>query len=239
MLTKYQNQIFQTIVAAGLNVRDFSFEKKLLNDGNVTRYYLTLKDSFLHFIIEESPKSYHNFNYWYKENRKLSRELGAFPALPNRATFNVVKDDLNKWLKEHALPHKIDSKEPNLWEQLNDLGNDFQIEHINFEDNESFSVEEKKQVILSLNEAKLRIQETVVLSEPQFKMLNDRFDYLEKAIDRIENKTDWKSLTMGSIISLLLNMYVGQDTGAVIWNIIINALSFIPSLPSPPIINPQ
>lgn len=238
MLTKYKNKIFQIVKDTGLNVKDFSFEKTIFDDKS-EGYKLILIDSYFAFFLEESEESHHKFKYWFKIYEKNFPTSGLIPPGTAYLFFDDIKSGVEKWLKGNVIEYLKDSQESNLWDKINESGINFQTEKNNFEDNQTFSIEEKQQVTLSLNEARLRIQETLILNEPQFKMLSNRLDHLERVLGRIEHKTDYKSLFLGSIVSLLLNMYVGQETGNAILNILINTLSTIPNLPSPPMINLQ
>ena len=60
-------------------------------------------------------------------------------------------------------------------------------------------------------------------TEEQAEVINNRLDYLEKAIDRL-NRIDWKALAISTVIAIGINLYVDTEKGRLLFALFQQAL---------------
>lgn len=152
----------------------------------------------------------------------------AFPR-DRYANFEEIKKNFTNWVNNHLKGYIDELNEIDMWNQSSQLVETKTIEKIDFNDNSPFSKEEIIQIKLGLNEAKLVIINNFNLSENQIEIIENRFRYLEEAIDRT-NKTDWKGIAISTVIGLVLNLGVDTNTGKAIWELFIKVFSNIPMI---------
>ena len=97
------------------------------------------------------------------------------------------------------------------------------------EDKSSFSIEEKQQLRLSLNDVKLLIQTNFNTTQEQQELINNRIDYLIEAVARL-NKFDWKSILVSSVLAIIIALSLDIERGTQLWHLFQTALQIIPSL---------
>ena len=228
MLKKYKNELYHLVSRGNFNLSDFSIKEAKENKSS--QQQLKYKESKMILTIEESEDSFHNFRIWYTKFEKGYPKVGPSPQ-KGHTNFASIKNIINSWLNNELKKFILEIEEVDFWSQLSNNKDSFKLEYINFNDSSQFTNDEKEQVKLSLKEAAILIQENILLSKGQFKILEERISYLISTLDRIDKKVDWKTLAIGSFISMILNMGVDTDTGKLIWEILKKVFSNVPALP--------
>jgi hypothetical protein len=103
------------------------------------------------------------------------------------------------------------------------------FETIDFGNKESFSLDEKFQIRMSINELKFLIQNSIHTTEVEQQIISDRFDYLIEASTRL-NKYDWKSLVISTLISITIALSLDTSKGQIIFNLFKKVFSSLPKL---------
>lgn len=231
MLKKYKNEIYLLLAKGNFQVPQFKLKNVETNTHN--QQILSYKDSGMNFYIDQSPVSFHSFRVWYNKFEVGLPKVGPNPHADNKYfNFAQVKNILNSWLNNELLKYLDESGEPDFWKELSHSNEIFTLNEIKFNENENFDLEDRERLKLSLKEAELIIKDDAILSTVQVKILEDRINYLISAVDRMSNKMDWKSLAIGTIISMILNMGVDTQTGKQIWDVIKALFTTIKYLPS-------
>ena len=225
MLTKYKNQLYDLIKDSDFLINDFKFETSENKESGINTYTLFHIGNNMKFIIEESRVSYHKFRCWFTKFEKSFPKLGPIPRQGYK-DFDEVATNFNKWLHGSLLEYKTDNEEIDYWNSIQGIS----FKNIDFNDNSPFNQEEKKELILGLNEAKELINQELNISPKNLQEINSRIQYLVEAVDR-NNKTDWKTLTIGTIIGIVTNLGIDTDTGKEILNLFSKLLEQIPELP--------
>lgn len=227
MLKKYKNELFILINDTNLNPSDFTMEENTYGNG-VGRNTLTYKNTELKLSIDENPSTFHSFKV---TGTKFEKNFPSSSLTDKYSDFSIIKSYIKTWLNDEVKGFIEEDEEQDFWQVQNNINNQLKLEFIDFEDESPFTVEDKEQIILALGEAKSRIKNKVDLNMEQELVLDSRIEYLIKVIDRVENKTDWKTIAIGGILSTILNMGVDTETGKMLWEIFKVVFSSIPQLP--------
>lgn len=236
MLKKYKNQIYKFIADSPLSINDFNIiePKDKLEESLKDFFTLIYKDTPMSFYILVSEKSHKDLHYNYTIfDKGYPRSLFS-PSLESQVNFgfNHVLNGLKQWFEGYLKDYIEEQESADYWEQIKQEKIDFSQQNINFDDNAPFTEAEKESVTLGLNEAKILLLEKYSFSDGQMEIINKRFDYLEKTIDRALNKTDWKNLAQNVIIGLILNLTTDTNMGSAIYNLFIKVFNNIPNLPT-------
>jgi len=222
MLKKYKNLIYLSIKHTPLEIEDFFIEEEEY------LFKIIYKDTPLHFSFFQEESNYHHFNCQNTVFQKDFPLSSIFPDSPSE--FEYISPAFDIWLEEEVDEYRKEQIEPDYWKQLN---NKFDLEkhNIDFNDNSNFTNEEKKQITLGLNEARIFLKEEFNFSNTQLEIINQRLLYIEGALDRV-NKTDWKSIMISTLIGLITNLGVDTNTASSVWDLFKNIFNNIPSLPA-------
>lgn len=100
---------------------------------------------------------------------------------------------------------------------------------IDFEEYGEFKPDEKEYIKQALNELKKTSKIQLQLNESQFNALSEKIDYLSESVERL-NKTDWKNIVIGSLMSTLFALAITTENMKFIWDTLTNYLRNIPNL---------
>jgi len=90
---------------------------------------------------------------------------------------------------------------PDLWGTIKSETSFTSGEKISEEDLTYFSDDEKTRIRMSINEFRLLLLKKFEPTKDELKVIDDRLDYLLKAVDRL-NKIDWKSIAIATILNI-------------------------------------
>jgi hypothetical protein len=108
--------------------------------------------------------------------------------------------------------------EPDLWEQMARGSRFLSSSPMGPDDNTFFGEAEKTELRQQIREFRLLVLETFVPSPEQAKIIDDRFDYMTTALDRL-NKFDWRSVVINSVISISIALSLNNEQGHVLFNL--------------------
>lgn len=230
MRVKHKNQIFATIQQSGLDVKNFDYTSK--QTASVEDVYIEYvennKPTGLNFNIRISDDSFDLFNY-----RSIiyspSMLYGEWFPRMNYASINDVCDQLDHWINRSLKEYISDKLEVDLWEEYQKGNSLLNINESESSDNSFFSLDEKQQIKLALNDLKLLIPQQFDINPIQLKSINQRLDYLAEGLDRL-NKFDWKSILVSQFLSVGTTLALNPDQFNHLRDLFIKLLHIIPLL---------
>lgn len=228
MRVKYKNDIYNLIKKL-----DFSPEKfDLVVDNSVDLQYpttiLEYKNSPFYFFIRTSNENYNLFDFQYVQYGPAFPLSDFYPA-KDFTTFDVVENYIKSWLNYHVQQYIEDKDEPDLWQKLKENDKSLNIDEIDFDNKDNFSIIEQQQVKMALEELKLLINNEFKTTNEQQKLVEARLDYLIDATLRL-NKFDWKSLVISTLISISVSLTLDTTKGKILFDLFKQVFSLIPTL---------
>ncbi len=205
VLKAQRNEIFEIVKNHDLNPTNFSWER------TASRFIPNTEISILNHLETA---------FYYKfDNRRGSHYAIYSPAKDKAQTAN----NLGSW--ENQLIHvniwaeslKKEINAPDLWELAKENKN--LVEHdFETEDDSKFSDKESELIKDKLNELSDYIVKTRNLNTEQITFLNNRFSYLEEAVERVTKK-DWKIIFIGVLFNIIvgLSLEVGSANEIMIF----------------------
>ena len=231
MLRKYRNQLFNVLkdsLPFDLSYIDYEYKETL------TCYDLkiSVKNSGLFFTVESPKFDYHTFYHFYTEYHspalvKTQRVVSTLIDVVCIALAQWCKKDLARWYDESIL----DAAREDLWTVYFEGKKNLNFNQVDFQDQEYFSHDEKKQIIMSLDAVRLKIKETdsLQLSEDGLKLIDQRIEYLKSATEKL-TKFEWKSVLISTIIGITIALSLDTAKGEALIEIFKQAFVFIPKL---------
>jgi len=213
MLKKYKNKLFYLIEGWGYNVKNFEFSEsttQFSNGQKLPNYILKIKDTSLGFTFHSHPNDFHQFKFTKTEfNPKFTKT-----APSSYQEFELVKDEFRKWLFDDLSDYfdEIDTKD--FWDVIEN-NDEVLLKEINFNGTTPFTKEEKDSVTLALNQFQETLLKNHQFLPAQINQIEKSVNYIKSKID--SNKIDWKNITVGTIITLIVALNVDTDIGKMIW----------------------
>lgn len=227
MRNKYKNAILKIIEDAKFSRSDFSvFEDK--RNGEYGDYVVTsfkYKNSPFIFEVRISSRSFEEMDYRYVQYGP-SFEFSEFYPESNYTNFDNVESAFYNWLYESVKEYEEDQFEPDLWADYENGQSSVDIGQIDFNDKSSFSIIERKQVQLAINEVKYLIEKYFSPVEEQLKLINERLEYLTESTENL-NKFDWKSLLFSTIIGIATTLTLDTEKGKALFDLFKQVFSSI------------
>jgi hypothetical protein len=225
MLKKHKNQLFDLIIQNGLAINQFEIEHV-----NETSSIINFKESPFTFTILVSPKNYYEFRCSYKLfNPTFTSEY--FPS-----EYSVIFVDFEKlclqfakWINNEIKAFIEEQNGMDLWNEYLNGNKTLNFETIDFGNKEPFTIDERSQIKMAINELKYLIKNQLETNEAEQQLVNDRLDYLIEASARL-NKFDWKSLVISTLISITITLSLDTAKGQLIFNLFKKVFSSLPKL---------
>jgi hypothetical protein len=209
LLPSQKDYLYNLIEKKGLPTSQFYFDDVESNDDGIYDTVLCYKgehdffccfgsylDSFKseNFIMTFSPGEY---SYQRKEYpHSWTEQLEYF----------------NGWI--NYLKREVDT--PNKWERL-----EAELKNFGFNSNDEvgkFSIQEYEELKIKIIQLKEKIKAIELLPE-QLSAINQKLDHLTE-IAKDLNKFDWKSLFIGTIMSIIVQFGVTPSNAKSLWNTI-------------------
>lgn len=218
MLDKHLEQLEDIIDYLEFGDTDFKSGKT----GKCQYSFIYMNEPF-EFIIYEHPKSFDNFRIQYtyiepgfhlskifpESNSEKYNEYGNLEFL--KRSFKEWLSAIKRYLEDLYEPYMAGS----VTEKLN---ND-----IHYTD-EIFTEPEKESIRLAIEVLKLNIETKYDLNEQHLKIVEDKLDYVIKAIDRL-NKFDWKKVLLAVIMEIGKESLFSPQKIAQLFNMVNGAFS--------------
>jgi hypothetical protein len=215
MRKKYKNGFYSVVQKAGLRVEDFIIEEKPSDDAD---------DLFIHF---RNTPLYFRARQFVDSEQFICEYTKFWPTYPcselypedGFVTIRGIYSIFEKWLKSHVKQYLDELLVPDLWEQAASQGPLVTSSELSDEDISQFSGEEKIQLRLALSEFRLLIAETFKPTQDQMHIIENRFNYLSDALDRL-NRFDWKSILISSVLTISVALSLDTQRGKQLFDLL-------------------
>jgi hypothetical protein len=231
MLREYKNQWFAVVQDSGIDLSLLDIKEQ----ENLT-FVIKLRNSPLVFMIRQIPDNFDLFTVTYSEYRPnypllvplerfdeehYEQSPGANVSSPDQLT-----QELEGWLIYVVKRYIAEKELPDLWSEIRNYSFFSSASSIPADELNQFTEVEKQQLRDSLQEFKRLITEKFDPVEDQLKFMNERLDYLTKAVERL-NRFDWKAQAASTLVAIAVNLGVDTATGKLIGHMFMQALGFI------------
>jgi len=229
MLKKYKNKLFETVRDSKLQIENFQITEGVNDFGNGTFLLEYLRTPF-HFLLRNQKDSFELFDCRYIRFNPSFSETDFVPE-QGFYSFDRIHLEFLTWLKDHLLSYLNEAEEIDMWWQYKNGNKTLNIDSIDFDNKDLFSIDEKAQITLALNDLKLLIENRFQLNEKEMHVVNARLNYLIEAKERL-NKFDWKSLLINTIINITAALSLDTHKGQELFLLFKHAFEMIPQLGS-------
>lgn len=204
LLNSQKDQIFDLIEEQNLSPSQFEFNEEQVNVVSHT---------------EKTILSFKNSQYFFQFDYRNGGHYSIFS--PGRSTITEEEFPRNWenqlfYFKEWLLNLLREINTPNKWERLrkeiNEINSGFTVGQ------EKFSFQEYEELIIKINQLKGSIKE-IGLSRDQILGINNKLDFLVESAKTL-SKFDWKSLFVGTIISITIQLGLTPENSKSLWNLI-------------------
>ena len=210
VLNKYKNELLAAIGAAGLYTPDFARTETL------DTLRLVFKN-WVWFQIRVNAQNPDTFAVEYS----LFHSGMTVAASSGFVSFPQVLETFKSWLKSQVQRSIEEALVPDLWSQLQQNDQLADTAGATY-----FSIEEKTQLKLSVEEFRLLIVKTFTPSTDEMKVVNERLDYLKEAVDRL-NRFDWRSVAMSTLVSISIALSLDTEKGRMLFGLFQQAFSTV------------
>lgn len=200
LLQTQKNQVYELIGEAGLSPNMFSFADPSDADGDT---YLRLN------------------NYGYYFNFAKARSGGHFARYSPGYDTPYEDQAPDSWIGQLNCVRRWlgylnrELKAPDKWKLLEEEMESFDFGDIKYGDSK-FTFREYEHLEKKMEELKTKICKLDLL-EDQVEQINLKLDHL-LVLAKDMNKTDWKELFIGSIISLIMQLSIDRSVGKAIFD---------------------
>lgn len=208
LLITQKDRIYDLVEKSGLAPSQFEFKEQDSQYSYERATTLHLKNSEFYF----------SFDTELGENQGYIVKFCPASNSHTDSSHPYNWDEQIKIFKEWLSYLKREINSPNKWERLK---TEIQSINLNFENDQGkFSVQEYNDLQNKIIELKLGITK-IDLLEDQMNTLNIKLDQLIESAKEM-NKFDWKSLFVGTIISIIIQLSVSPENTKQIWDMIKN-----------------
>jgi len=224
----YKNKLFEWLRLSPFGIDNFTYNEEPIQ-GKPESLRLKYKSTPFYFWFETNSNNIDLFGTSY------TLYLPQFPFEQDRAMvqpFEMALSAFNQWLNNQVKKYLDDQATPDFWAEYLRTNAIVNIEQNDFDNRSQFTIDERAQVKLALNELKNLIQENFHTNVTQQQIVNNRLDYLEAATNRL-NKFDWQSVALNTLISISIALSLDTEKGHQLFHFFAHVFAAIRTLPLP------
>lgn len=189
MLIKYKNQLFDIIRESTYALQQFEYEDYNVGGNHISM--ITYIDTPFYFYTKNPGDSYNQFQYKYTQFSPVYETTSYLPD--NRwVGIDSILRSFRGWLEKDISEYLAENTAIDLWTEFKNASSSLDLDEIDFDDKDSFTLDEQNQISMALGELKLLINKNFNTKKEQQSNVINRLDYLIDASKRL-NKIDWKS----------------------------------------------
>ncbi len=222
MLKRYKNRLVEVVRECGFDPLVFEWKTERLGDleNNVIRP----ADSPIAFTIVTDKRDWNRFSYNFKKYE--ANYPWEWTTLSVNHNFANIERAFTNWLSKHVQEYLKELTLPDLWQQMETQKSFISGTAMHKDEITPFSENERKLLRTSVKEFRLLVEKTFQPSQDELEIINNRLDYLTKAVDRL-NRFDWKSVAIQTIISISIALSLNTEKGRTLFNLFKQAFSEI------------
>lgn len=227
MLKQHKNAFLEVIRKSGLDPALFSGEEKTGKQAELcihrflgteyaqVAFVIVLKDTPLKFIAGCIGKSFYLF---------IRKSTTFAPSYPMESSYEgeSIENTLGafkKWLNQVVKEYIKENEMPDNWAELEMYSSFFSGSNDPTEEPTEFTEAEKETVRQSINRFRRLVTETFKPSKEKEEFINERLDYLVKAVDRL-SRFDWRGVAFSTIVSIAVNLSVDTEKGRIFYGLL-------------------
>lgn len=211
LLQTQKNQVYELIEEAQLSPGMFSFVDPIDPDDST---FLRFNNSDYYFNFATSNRGTHYARYAPGFDTPYEDQSAT--------SWSVQLSNVRRWMT--YLVRELNA--PDKWKLLEEELKNFNFDNIKYT-NSKFTYQEYGILEERIKEFKTKIDQLDLLKD-QIKKINTKLDHLLE-LAKTMNKTDWKELFIGSLISLTMQLSIDRTVGKTIFGYLKNL--FIKLLP--------
>jgi len=207
LLTSQKDKLYGIIEEIGLSPSQFEFkDNQSYKSAGQRATGIYFKNSDFYFLFETGPNTI-DTHY-----ARFSPGEDSFVREEYPGSWDLQLNYFRKWIS--SLSKEINT--PDKWSRLEKEMKNLDIKYEL--DSDKFTFSEYQDLSKRIRILQERIAE-VGLSEEQVGIINKKLDFLlEKATDL--SRFDWKSLFIGTILSIAIQLEVSEDNVKTLWSLI-------------------
>ena len=206
MLKSQKNDVFDSIEKQGLSPSLFEFEESITGTTVILRVKNT--EYFFNFLQNQNNGHFARFCPGHDVHTDSS----------NTGSWLEQLLCLRRWVK--YVTRELNAQDK--WKILQEEIANMNFGDINY-DSSQFNIQEYELLKLNIGALKVNISKMDIL-ESKVEVINIKLDHLLD-LAKSMNKTDWKSLFIGTFISLFIQLSIDKQTGQTIWQYIQSVFS--------------
>lgn len=208
LLTSQKNELYDIIEGEGLSPSQFEFQEitsKFNLENKATQ--LVFKNSAWYYLFDTGFGQVNDVLYADYSPGETTITVKKYIV-----SWNEHINHFFEWIDN--LKREITTEDK--WERLRNEVENVNISYEN--DPNRFTVYEYEVLHTQMGVLKERISELGLLPK-QVILINNKLDHLTEMSKNL-TKTDWKSLFIGTIISIIIQLSLSQEMGQQLWSII-------------------
>ncbi len=240
MLKQHKNILFDIVKNSQVPLlgRIESFYKDEPEGKRVKRshcFVIHILDTPLSFWVwpdSNTPGAFHFRSTIFWANFPFGPWQEEHPAISHRQPYKLhysIEDvawALEGWINSVVVQYFLEEALEDNWELLKQYRPFISDSTFTQEDLQPFSLEEKEQIRTSLQVFQELLVQNYNPNEEQLELIEERLDYLSKALDRL-NRFDWKGVTISTVIGIGINLGVDTNTGATLLRLLEKAFQAV------------
>jgi hypothetical protein len=231
LLRSQKNEIFNALVLAGLDEGviskiEWKYDaKKTYSLIKYDNYYRGHDDgSAIALILKQDGYTFFFYfnglgNHWCYNGFPIGVGNGIVK------NYNITWSSLIYKIINWAYKISSELKESDdLWEELSNIKSGYSYEYGEFEDNEPITAKEAESIRSKLTILEQKIIEKYGITDSYIKIIKEKFEYLDKGIER-QGKKDWFHTLIGVLASLIIALGISAANSDGFWQIVKNVLN--------------
>jgi hypothetical protein len=218
MLKKYKNGFIDIIRKHGLDVA--SFRVGDISLPYASHFVLSFLGKGLEFDVVGDPReSLHLFKFrctTFETNFPWRKPKGISKVPPCR--IDKIYEAFDQWLRDEVKPYIEEMTLPDPWTQIEQQRQLITATSLTPHEVSPFTEEEKPSLYTSIKQFRLLICENFKPAQEQLEIIDERLDYLSKAVDRL-NRFDWKSVALNTVLTIAVALSCDTDKGRLLLNL--------------------
>ena len=212
MLKKHKNILLEIKKENGLNLEMFT-AKDVENEHGDKVFEIKVNNTPLKFNIRNTSSYYNELMCNYIQFTHSFPMSGC-----GWTNIEKINEYFSKWVKNHVIEYINEIETHDIWQQIKIEQTIISGDALNSDDISYFSIHEKQQLRLSLNEYKVLILNEFNPLVEEIKLINSRFDYLSESLDKL-NKFDWRSLLFSILTSISIALSLDTEKGKLLFDL--------------------
>jgi hypothetical protein len=235
MLKKYKNGFIDIIKQQEMDPTSFHAEdstttRQLTDTETMEESVFTVQfmDTGLKFVVRNAPYNLHafdatwnRFDVGFPESPTFLHDDFIYPQ-----DIDTVYEWFVRWLLGEVHVYVDEKTLPDLWAQIEQqrqlvTANRLLPHEISF-----FTEQEKPPLRTSIRQFRLLVCENFKPTQEQLGIIDERLDYLSKAVDRL-NRFDWKSVALNTVLTVVVALSCDTEKGRLLWNLFEQAFAAV------------